>query len=120
MFKRTAVDLGLDLVLKTVACHALSPEGAKAVENAQPVFHTDAYLKRQSQVSAVMFAISEAAKEDGTRVEVFHDLSSVFESISRNPTLSLVLMLLSVLLLGQSPPPTWPHLQLCYLQPPPV
>nr|6WMF_B Chain B, Protein KASH5 [Homo sapiens] len=21
---------------------------------------------------------------------------------------------------GPSPPPTWPHLQLCYLQPPPV
>ncbi|XP_044901856.1 protein KASH5 isoform X4 [Felis catus] len=32
----------------------------------------------------------------------------------------LLLLLLSVLLLGQSPPPTWPHLQLCYLQPPPV
>ncbi|XP_058565026.1 protein KASH5 isoform X6 [Neofelis nebulosa] len=34
--------------------------------------------------------------------------------------LLLLLLLLSVLLLGQSPPPTWPHLQLCYLQPPPV
>uniref|UniRef100_H0V519 KASH domain containing 5 n=1 Tax=Cavia porcellus TaxID=10141 RepID=H0V519_CAVPO len=32
----------------------------------------------------------------------------------------LLLLLLSVLLLGQAPPPTWPHLQLCYLQPPPV
>ncbi|KAM5236221.1 protein KASH5 [Ctenodactylus gundi] len=32
----------------------------------------------------------------------------------------LLLLLLSVLLLGQSRPPTWPHLQLCYLQPPPV
>uniref|UniRef100_A0A8I3PP59 KASH domain containing 5 n=2 Tax=Canis lupus familiaris TaxID=9615 RepID=A0A8I3PP59_CANLF len=32
----------------------------------------------------------------------------------------LLLLLLSILLLGQSPPPTWPHLQLCYLQPPPV
>lgn len=32
----------------------------------------------------------------------------------------LLLLLLSVLLLGQSPPPTWPHLQLCYLRPPPV
>ncbi|XP_047386081.1 protein KASH5 isoform X2 [Sciurus carolinensis] len=32
----------------------------------------------------------------------------------------LLLLLLSVLLLGQSPTPTWPHLQLCYLQPPPV
>ncbi|XP_032120281.1 protein KASH5 isoform X3 [Sapajus apella] len=35
------------------------------------------------------------------------------------PVLGL-LLLLSVLLLGQSPPPTLPHLQLCYLQPPPV
>ena len=89
MFKRTAVDLGLDLVLKTVAGHSLSPEGARAVENSVPVFHTDAYLKRQSQVSAVMFAISEATKEDGMRVESFPDLSPVFESITRNPTLSL-------------------------------
>ncbi|KAF5925938.1 hypothetical protein HPG69_000429 [Diceros bicornis minor] len=32
----------------------------------------------------------------------------------------LLLLLLSVLLLGQSSPPTWPHLQLYYLQPPPV
>uniref|UniRef100_H0WQ97 KASH domain containing 5 n=1 Tax=Otolemur garnettii TaxID=30611 RepID=H0WQ97_OTOGA len=32
----------------------------------------------------------------------------------------LLLLLISILLLGQSPPPTWPHLQLYYLQPPPV
>ncbi|XP_006160216.1 protein KASH5 [Tupaia chinensis] len=32
----------------------------------------------------------------------------------------LLLLLLSVLLLGQPASPTWPHLQLCYLQPPPV
>ncbi|XP_073914049.1 protein KASH5 isoform X3 [Castor canadensis] len=32
----------------------------------------------------------------------------------------LLLLLLSVLLLGQPLAPTWPHLQLCYLQPPPV
>ncbi|XP_012588957.1 PREDICTED: protein KASH5 [Condylura cristata] len=32
----------------------------------------------------------------------------------------LLLLLLSVVLLGQSPPPSWPHLQLYYLQPPPV
>ncbi|KAI4571246.1 hypothetical protein MJG53_013352 [Ovis ammon polii x Ovis aries] len=47
------------------------------------------------------------------------------ERVSRHllipaPLLGLLLLLLSVLLLGQSPPPTWPHLQLCYLQPPPV
>ncbi|XP_051005385.1 protein KASH5, partial [Acomys russatus] len=32
----------------------------------------------------------------------------------------LLLLLLSALLLSQSPPPTWPHVQLYYLQPPPV
>eukprot|EP00073_Rattus_norvegicus_P043578 XP_017445610.1 PREDICTED: protein KASH5 isoform X2 [Rattus norvegicus] len=37
------------------------------------------------------------------------------------PILGLLLLLLvSILLLSQSPPPTWPHLQLYYLQPPPV
>ncbi|OWK16445.1 CCDC155 [Cervus elaphus hippelaphus] len=37
------------------------------------------------------------------------------------PLLGLLLLLvLSVMLLSQSPPPAWPHLQLCYLQPPPV
>ena len=89
MFKRTAVDLGLDLVLESVANHALSPEGAAAVRNAIPVFHTDAYLNRQSRVSAVMFAMAEAAKEDGMRVENFPDISPVFESIARNPVSSL-------------------------------
>ncbi|KAL1769370.1 KASH5 isoform X1 [Sigmodon hispidus] len=32
----------------------------------------------------------------------------------------LLLLLLSIVLLSQSPTPTWPHLQLYYLQPPPV
>ncbi|XP_023562498.1 protein KASH5 isoform X2 [Octodon degus] len=32
----------------------------------------------------------------------------------------LLLLLLSAMLLGRIRPPTWPHLQLCYLQPPPV
>ncbi|XP_040833882.1 protein KASH5 isoform X2 [Ochotona curzoniae] len=38
------------------------------------------------------------------------------------PVLGLLflLLLLAALLLGQAPAPTWPHLQLCYLQPPPV
>ncbi|XP_073081843.1 protein KASH5 isoform X7 [Manis javanica] len=37
------------------------------------------------------------------------------------PVLGLLLLaLLSFLLLGQAPPTTWPHLQLCHLQPPPV
>ncbi|XP_006898793.1 PREDICTED: protein KASH5 [Elephantulus edwardii] len=39
----------------------------------------------------------------------------------RPPVLGLLLLLLlSILLLRKSPPPTWPHLQLSYLQPPPV
>ncbi|XP_051030185.1 protein KASH5 [Phodopus roborovskii] len=36
------------------------------------------------------------------------------------PILGLLLLLLSILLLSQSPTPSWPHLQLYYLQPPPV
>ncbi|XP_070306628.1 protein KASH5 isoform X4 [Odocoileus virginianus] len=37
------------------------------------------------------------------------------------PLLGLLLLLVfTATLLSQSPPPTWPHLQLCYLQPPPV
>ncbi|MBQ9811571.1 MAG: hypothetical protein IJM52_10465, partial [Spirochaetales bacterium] len=89
MFKRTAVDLGLDLVLKAVSGHALSPNGSQAVINAIPVFHQEEYLKRQSQVSAVMYAISEASSENDMRVEAFPDLGPVFDSIMRNPTMSL-------------------------------
>ncbi len=89
MFKRTAVDLGLDLVLKAVSGHALSPNGSQAVINAIPVFHQEEYLKRQSQVSAVMYAISEASSENDMRVESFPDLGPVFDSIMRNPTMSL-------------------------------
>ena len=89
MFKRTAVDLGLDLVLKAVLGHALSPNGSQAVINAIPVFHQEEYLKRQSQVSAVMYAISEASSENDMRVEAFPDLGPVFDSIMRNPTMSL-------------------------------
>lgn len=40
--------------------------------------------------------------------------------LAPTPILGLLLLLLSILLLSQSPTPTWPHLQLCYLQPPPV
>ncbi|XP_075394015.1 protein KASH5 [Tenrec ecaudatus] len=46
--------------------------------------------------------------------------------VTRHPLLPvpvlglLLLLLLSALLLGHSQPPTWPHLQLSYLQPPPV
>ncbi|EGW04001.1 Coiled-coil domain-containing protein 155 [Cricetulus griseus] len=36
------------------------------------------------------------------------------------PILGLLLLLLSIVLLSQSPTPTWPHVQLYYLQPPPV
>ncbi|XP_040108231.1 protein KASH5 isoform X1 [Oryx dammah] len=77
-------------------------------------------------------------EEDGAEIQVVVDLPIHPEDshpgdILRNPPervsqhllipaplLGLLLLLLSVLLLGQSPPPTWPQLQLCYLQPPPV
>lgn len=53
-------------------------------------------------------------------------LSCLPSRISQHPLVPtpilglLLLLLLSILLLSQSPPPTWPHLQLYYLQPPPV
>ncbi|XP_010847908.1 PREDICTED: protein KASH5 isoform X2 [Bison bison bison] len=78
-------------------------------------------------------------EEDGAEIQVMVDLpfhpedshpgdilGNPPERVTRHllipaPLLGLLLLLLlSVLLLGQSPPPTWPHLQLCYLQPPPV
>ncbi|XP_061244997.1 protein KASH5 isoform X3 [Bos javanicus] len=78
-------------------------------------------------------------EEDGAEIQVMVDLplhpedshpgdilGNLPERVTRHllipaPLLGLLLLLLlSVLLLGQSPPPTWPHLQLCYLQPPPV
>ncbi|KAH0505439.1 Protein KASH5, partial [Microtus ochrogaster] len=55
-----------------------------------------------------------------------HDTGSSPERISQHPLVPtpvlglLLLLLLSILLLSQSPTPTWPHLQLYYLQPPPV
>ncbi|XP_043292104.1 protein KASH5 isoform X4 [Cervus canadensis] len=78
-------------------------------------------------------------EEDGAEIQVMVDLpihpgDSHPEDILGNPPervtrlllvpvplLGLLLLLvLSVMLLSQSPPPAWPHLQLCYLQPPPV
>lgn len=42
-------------------------------------------------------------------------------SVIPAPVLGMLLvLLLSVLLFGRLQPPTWPHLQLYYLQPPPM
>ena len=89
MFKRTAIDLGLDLVLQTVSNHALSPLGAAAVKGAIPVFDRDVYALRQKQVSAVMYSITKAVSEEGLHVETFPDISGALESILTRPTVSL-------------------------------
>ena len=50
MFRRTAIDLGLDLVLQSISKHALSPQGANAVLSANTTFDREAYLDRQGKV----------------------------------------------------------------------
>ncbi|XP_012883036.1 PREDICTED: protein KASH5 [Dipodomys ordii] len=50
----------------------------------------------------------------------FQSLQITWHLLVPGLVLGLLLLLLSVQLLGQPSPPTWPHLQLCYLQPPPV
>ena len=89
MFRRTAIDLGLDLVLQSVSSHALSPQGAKAVLNANTTFDRDSYLDRQGKVGAVIYAIAAASAENNMRVESFPDISDVFDCILKSPTASL-------------------------------
>ena len=89
MFRRTAIDLGLDLVLQSISGHALSPQGAKAVISANPTFDREAYLYRQGKVGAVIYAIAAASAETNLRVESFPYISDVFDSIMRSPTSSL-------------------------------
>lgn len=84
MFKRTAEDLGLDLVLSNIATHALSPMGEKAVLDAKPVHDRQAFIDRQKQVSSVIFAISQAQGIDGMKVETFPDIEPVFDHITRS------------------------------------
>lgn len=88
MFKRTAEDLGLDIVLNTIASKALSCEGTSLVKSAIPVSLKDVYLKRQSEVSSVIFAIT-LAEGDNLQAESFPPISDVFENIEANPTASL-------------------------------
>ena len=68
MFRRTAIDLGLDLVLQSIANHALSPQGAKAVLSANTTFDREAYLDRQGKVGAVIYAIAATSAENNMRV----------------------------------------------------
>lgn len=89
MFKRTAVDLGLDLVLASISRFALGPLGNKAVLDARPVIDRSSYIERQKQVSAMIYAISQAATEKDVKVEAFPDISDVFDSIARSPSSSL-------------------------------
>ena len=89
MFRRTAIDLGLDLVLQSVSNHALSPQGARAILNANPTFDREAFLDRQGKVGAVIYAIAAASAENNMRVESFPDIADVFDSIVKSPTSSL-------------------------------
>ena len=57
MFKRTAQDLGLDLVLNSISHYALSSLGSKAIIDAKPVTTEEAYVLRQKQVQAVIYAL---------------------------------------------------------------
>ncbi|MBO4409263.1 MAG: Smr/MutS family protein [Spirochaetales bacterium] len=89
MFKRTVTDLGLDQVLQSVSSHALGPGGAAAVRMANPVLEQEAWLMRQKQVAAVMYALAQASSEHDIRVESFPDISDVFDFLSSNQTSSL-------------------------------
>ena len=89
MFRRTAIDLGLDLVLQSVSNHALSPQGARAILNVNPTFDREAFLDRQGKVGAVIYAIAAASAENNMRVESFPDIADVFDSIVKSPTSSL-------------------------------
>jgi len=87
MFKRTAVDLALDQVLDSISSHALSFVGKVAIQQSKPIFDRDAYILRQKQVAATSFALGEASSK-GVFVESFPDISSVFDSIEKNPVAS--------------------------------
>ena len=89
MFKRTAQDLGLDLVLNSISHYALSSLGSKAIIDAKPVTTEEAYVLRQKQVQAVIYALSAASAENGVRTEVFPDIKDVFERIALTPSGSL-------------------------------
>lgn len=89
MFKRTVIDLGLDLVLNSVAGHALSPLGSQAVKEATTIFDSQAYLKRQKQVAALIYCLSASNKEGGAKLESFPDISDTLAFINSRPTGSL-------------------------------
>ncbi len=54
--------------------------GANAVRTANPVLEEEAYILRQKQVSAVIYALSAANKEHGLRVESFPERRDLLPS----------------------------------------
>lgn len=85
MFKRTANDLGLDLVLNSISHYALSTYGSKAVNEALPIFDKSQYLIRQKQTEDVINALI-ASETNTLHAQSFPDLTTLFESILSNPT----------------------------------
>lgn len=85
MFRRTANDLGLDIVLNSVSLFSLSCEGSERVIASRPINAQSAYLVRQQQVSDVMSAIVEC-QADSFNAETFPDIRPVFSFIEKNPT----------------------------------
>ncbi|MCF0237683.1 MAG: endonuclease MutS2, partial [Sphaerochaetaceae bacterium] len=88
MFKRTAEDLGLDIVLKNISSYALSEEGSSLVQKAIPVHSKESYFLRQEQVRAMIFALSESTKKD-IHLETFPNISTILYTLDNNPTSSL-------------------------------
>lgn len=85
MFKRTANDLGLDLVLNSVSSHALSPMGVKLVESAIPVFERHIWEQRQLQVESVIYAQIQAQSQQ-CYASSFPNLQPMFDFMIQNPT----------------------------------
>ncbi|MCR5760771.1 MAG: Smr/MutS family protein [Sphaerochaetaceae bacterium] len=88
MYKKTASDLGLDSVLKTVSLYSLSTGGASRVVSSRPIFDREAWNFRQQQVTDVLSCISLAPEKE-IRVEGFPDLTSLFEALKAGPTVAI-------------------------------
>ncbi len=88
MYKKTANDLGLDSVLKTISTHALSSGGEARVLSSRPLFDREAWLFRQQQVSDVLNCINLAPEKE-IQVSSFPDLTRLFEDLKSGPTKAL-------------------------------
>ncbi len=88
MLKRTATDLGLDLVLLNISAFSLSEEGRTAVRNAVPVTDPEVWRERQVQVSRAVAALIEASDME-LQASVFPDIGPVFNALLANPSARL-------------------------------